>query len=213
MGVYQYKDGKLNSIAGAENAAQVYYDNTGTSLSATNAQDAITELNANLTPSRYYETDTAAEADISNIPDGAIVYTNDGDDVLNARQIRFDDGTQAGSNVETQINNINNDLNKKWTLLWTNQNPTSSFNEQTVVLDLSGYDEIYVHSRYDTTRNVSCDCFCLNKIGFGSAIPASIGANRYRQFDIVSNGIHFYHGYSGDSVADNEGIPLMIYAK
>lgn len=48
MGVYQYKDGKLNSIAGAENAAQVYYDNTGTSLSATNAQDAITELNNDL---------------------------------------------------------------------------------------------------------------------------------------------------------------------
>lgn len=51
MGVYQYKDGKLNSIAGAENAAQVYYDNTGTTSSATNVQDAITELNTNLTAS------------------------------------------------------------------------------------------------------------------------------------------------------------------
>lgn len=48
MGVYQYKDGKLNSIAGAENAAQVYYDNTGTTSSATNVQDAITELNTNI---------------------------------------------------------------------------------------------------------------------------------------------------------------------
>lgn len=63
------------------------------------------------TPGVFYNTDDDAEADIANIPEGSMVYTNDGEDEpINARQIRFDDGTQAGSNVETQINNINNDL-------------------------------------------------------------------------------------------------------
>lgn len=52
----------------------------------------------------FYETDDDAEADIANIEDDTIVYTNDGEDEpINARQIAYDDGTQAGSDVETQI--------------------------------------------------------------------------------------------------------------
>ena len=63
------------------------------------------------TPGVFYNTDADAEADIVNIPEGSMVYTNDGDDEpINARNIRYDDGTQAGSDVETQINNINSDL-------------------------------------------------------------------------------------------------------
>lgn len=64
------------------------------------------------TPGVFYNTDADAEADIANIPEGSMVYTNDGDDEsINARQIAFDDGTQQGSDVETQINNIKTDLN------------------------------------------------------------------------------------------------------
>lgn len=63
------------------------------------------------TPGVFYNTDADAEADIVNIPEGSMVYTNDGEDEpINARQIRYDDGTQQGSDVETQINNIKNDL-------------------------------------------------------------------------------------------------------
>ena len=56
------------------------------------------------TPGVFYNTDDDAEADIANIPEGSMVYTNDGEDEpINARQIAYDDGTQAGSDVETQI--------------------------------------------------------------------------------------------------------------
>lgn len=63
------------------------------------------------TPGVFYNTDADAEADIANIPEGSMVYTNDGDDEpINARQIRYDDGTQGGSDVETQIAQITSDL-------------------------------------------------------------------------------------------------------
>ena len=63
------------------------------------------------TPGVFYNTDDDAEADIANIPEGSMVYTNDGEDEpINARQIAYDDGTQAGSDVETQINNIKAEL-------------------------------------------------------------------------------------------------------
>ena len=56
------------------------------------------------TPGVFYNTDADAEADKANIPEGSMVYTNDGEDEpINARQIAYDDGTQAGSDVETQI--------------------------------------------------------------------------------------------------------------
>lgn len=62
----------------------------------------------------FYTTDAEAEADIENIEEGAIVYTNDGEDEpINARQVAFDDGSTAGSNVETQIIQLNNDLSDK----------------------------------------------------------------------------------------------------
>lgn len=60
------------------------------------------------TPGVFYNTDADAEADIANIPEGSMVYTNDGEDEpINARQIRYDDGTQQGSDVETQITQLN----------------------------------------------------------------------------------------------------------
>lgn len=72
---------------------------------------ALAESGGGGTPGVFYNTDADAEADIANIPEGSMVYTNDGEDEpINARQIAFDDGTQTGSDVETQINNINNDL-------------------------------------------------------------------------------------------------------
>ena len=157
------------------------------------------------------------------IPEGSF---RDGDDevFVSLYRVEQDDLTigtislllpQLSGSFQSQISELNNDLSNKltWALLWTNRNPTSNFTEQTVVLDLTGYTEIYVHSRYDNSRNNSCDCFCLNKIGFGCDIPANIGSQRHRYFEIVSNGIHFYHGYSGDNVSDNEGIPLMIYVR
>ena len=59
----------------------------------------------------WYNTWADAEADINNIEEGGKVYTNDDpDDVINARNVKYDDGTQAGSDVETQINNIKSDF-------------------------------------------------------------------------------------------------------
>jgi len=84
-------------------------------LDTTDKTDLVSAINEAAskggTPGVFYNTDADAEADIANIPEGSMVYTNDGEDEpINARQIVFDDGTQQGSDVETQINNINADL-------------------------------------------------------------------------------------------------------
>lgn len=94
MGVYQYKDGKLNSIAGAENAAQVYYDNTGTSLSATNAQDAITELNTNLTSKQDKTDNTLSTTDKTVV--GAINELNN--DLTASDDLKFRFATDGEGN-------------------------------------------------------------------------------------------------------------------
>lgn len=51
----------------------------------------------------FYNTWADALNDIDNIPEGAIVMTNDGDGSVDARQVGYDDGTVGGSDVQTQI--------------------------------------------------------------------------------------------------------------
>ncbi len=51
----------------------------------------------------FYNTWQDALNDIDNIPEGAIVMTNDGDGSVEARQVSYDDGTVGGSDVQTQI--------------------------------------------------------------------------------------------------------------
>lgn len=59
----------------------------------------------------------------------------------------------------------------KWTLLWTNASPTSSFAAQTVSLDLSGYDAVLIIYKMDTATGTYYSHTCpkgltMNLVGF-----------------------------------------------
>lgn len=59
----------------------------------------------------FYNTLADAEADTANIPNGTMVYTDEAsNDNTTAANVSYDDGTQQGSNVQTQIAGINANL-------------------------------------------------------------------------------------------------------
>lgn len=167
---------------------------------------------ASATPAGAFDADDWDIAILTNELGGSTPGT------IAAAKVSFDDTTAhlGANNAQGAIDALKNlvdSAGSNWTLLWTNDAPTSDFTPQTIALNLTGYKEIYIHARYDGTRDTPCDSMCLNKIGYGSALPASIGSARYRSYKIVSTGVEFGAGYSGDSVANTEGIPLEIYAR
>lgn len=188
------------------------------------------------TPGVFYNTDADAEADINNIPEGSMVYTNDGEGVIDASNVFYDDGTQAGSNVETQIKKkalvntyydsstkklyeVNSDgtqggeILPNWVKLWTNSSPTSNFNPQTISLNLTGYRFIFVDCIYQvSTPNQKTGVMLPNINGCGICVLAGVATNvRGRVIKITSSGVEFEAGKSGDSTANNEVIPQYIY--
>ena len=119
-------------------------------LETENKNDLVSAINEAAskggTPGVFYNTDEDAEADIANIPEGSMVYTNDGEDEpINARQIAFDDGTQQGSDVETQINNIKNGSAAS---LVATQN---GYGTKSVTLDISTRKRIIAVSKNGST--------------------------------------------------------------
>lgn len=119
------------------------------------------------TPGVFYNTDADAEADIANIPEDSMVYTNDGEDEpINARQIKYDDGTQQGSDVETQINNINNDLSDKVERM----------------TNVSGYQTVDVLGYNPTTKKLG-----LKVNGADTVIPFNSGISNTFSYSLVNN--------------------------
>lgn len=103
------------------------------------------------------------------------------------------------------------------TLLWENASPSSAFAAQTISLDLSGYEFIYV-----IAANWFVSGFVRTQVGASGTI------NRYapiswskttgsRNLDIVETGIYFTGGYSGGAIggtfsaANGECVPTQIY--
>ena len=136
----------------------------------------------------FYDTDAEAEADINNIQNGALVYTNDGTDNINARQVAFDDGTTSGSDVETQIKSLivlNNDprwlrfspSNHKGLVIKANtaiQLPNGSYKiySEDTTIDLSSYISnngtdyfVYIDNNGTITASTSKSSSTLKKIG------------------------------------------------
>ena len=106
----------------------------------------------------------------------------------------------------------------KWTLLWTNASPTSAYGEQTVSLDLSGYQMVAVvlnRATNDTTKNttlvfVGSASKCLVYQAAYGLYPAS------RNATVSTTGVAFSVGFdNGNSTAagtsNSVGIPYQIY--
>ena len=71
MSKIMYKDKQI--LGCISDSKYAFYDNTGTGLSATNAQDAITELNGKLTKITHYSGITANNQYVVNSNNSAII--------------------------------------------------------------------------------------------------------------------------------------------
>ena len=110
-------------------------------------------------------------------------------------------------------------------LLWTNSDPTSAFSAQSVPVDLSSYDAVYIQFKYGTSATSwrtgmfalvdgnNYQAICMGDL---TASSASIITARY--FDVLTTGINFEGGLtkkttstSAASSSNGSCIPYQIY--
>lgn len=104
-------------------------------------------------------------------------------------------------------------------LLWTNSDPESSFEAQTVSLRLSNYDAVYVAVKFKATYNDINMFLCLKNQTTSASVWYSndTGASGHRGITVNDDGVVFAQGrrmnpFDGTRTVDNlNGIPLYIY--
>lgn len=111
------------------------------------------------------------------------------------------------------------------TLLWTNASPTSNFAAQTVSLDLSGYDAVFVISNLMTTGENNTGVFVrkglateTNIVMYGAIVAASAMTVQRRGVTATDTGVVFSDAKlkaatstSAGSKENSRCIPLYIY--
>ena len=100
-------------------------------------------------------------------------------------------------------------------LLWTNPSPLASagFSAQTVSLDLSTYDAVFIVFIANLNYDRMATAICPKKSGYNvltTAIPSAT-AVRARNATVTDNGVQFSSGYSGTSASETSAIPYRIY--
>ena len=104
----------------------------------------------------------------------------------------------------------------KMDLLWTNPSPTSSFSGQTVSIDLSEYDFVYITGLQLNTNSVGYDSD-LTRVGDKGILWSFVsGYTSHRMYSVGTSGIAFENGSRQTAIgtnADNNGhcIPTNIY--
>lgn len=116
---------------------------------------------------------------------------------------------------------------RSWTLVWTNDSPTSNFASQDVLIDLSAYSEVRVDFYSDTSANylatnsgAPCE---VGKGGFALhfyMIPNGATQFYQRSFLTYANKVHFYdcnqrntNATGSLATSNNACIPYRIYAR
>ena len=105
----------------------------------------------------------------------------------------------------------------KMDLLWTNPAPTASFAAQTVSLDLSQYDLVYIKSKRknDNSGYYGSNFVLIDGIQY-SMVNIYGGLIEYRGFTPSESGIVFTNGslystYATGSTNDSYMVPYQIY--
>lgn len=105
-----------------------------------------------------------------------------------------------------------------WELLWTNASPSSSFAEQTVSLDLSGYDFVLIYSFWSTNylQFIAPHIAPVNPTGSTiesviQAVQTNAAASLERVFIVTSSGVEFKKATKGSSTDNTCLIPVRIY--
>lgn len=101
----------------------------------------------------------------------------------------------------------------KMELLWTNPSPSSNFAAQTVSLDLSSYDAVFLkcYTTTDTPRYFTCLFMVDGNIWTMYAVGGA-ASNRYNRLVTVSDtGLVFAGGYSNGTAGSAHAIPIEVY--
>lgn len=103
----------------------------------------------------------------------------------------------------------------EWKTLWTNANTSTSFNSQTVSLDLSTVNEVKVVFRANTGSSYYYTSFPEPDVltMFSVTIYASGIIERHRVYEQTTNGIAFEDAYEGATTNNDLLIPYKIYAR
>ena len=102
-------------------------------------------------------------------------------------------------------------------LLWTNPSPTSSFSAQTVVLDLSSYDDVEIEMAGVATSQSTTSQYFTLKVGTGGLLSISANNIWWRYVTPRTTGVEFGAGYktttygSGATVDNTQMTPIAIY--
>ena len=121
----------------------------------------------------------------------------------------------ARANLGVTVANLGLTGAETKTLLWTNASPTSDFANQTVEVDLSGYDSIEIEFKFN---KASPNCFVSrHRVGVESALIGVTGGPTalyptLRWLNFVTKGVNFFSTISWNLNADNGiCIPFKIY--
>lgn len=99
-------------------------------------------------------------------------------------------------------------------LLWSNPNPTSNFEPQTISLDLSDYGLIYITFKIYNDNVVGLEKTSIvgNKDRIvGVNAEASALVTYYRPFESNQNSVMFENGYRNATVTNTRCVPIQIY--
>ena len=118
--------------------------------------------------------------------------------------------------INIMFNGLENDIQGKiqMDLLWVNASPTSSFAAQTISLDLSTYDLVFVRCRCNDNSILS---EFGAKDGYLSTIQRDTSGDQgyQRKFQVSDTGVYFQgvSGYEGGFSTSMDGymVPFDIY--
>ena len=130
---------------------------------------------------------------------------------ISADKITYTDKNNVERTVDVVLDDLYDKANGSFSpeLLWTNPNPTSSFEEQTISLDLSEYKYIILITRtgaedeYDYKPRESIIIPINTEYDYG---VSSYGSTLYRTVKATTTGVEF-----GRYSESNRTIPYKVY--
>lgn len=153
--------------------------------------------------------------------DGAVSTVNnvDPDSNGNVTLTASDIATSDNTSIQAHLNALEN---HGWTTVWTNSNTNADFAAQTVAIDLSGYNEFYLHfcmksATPDSSDTVLVGCGIKNTEFVASGVMGNY--IRRRSYTITDTGVSFTTGGyissygSTTSNGANHMIPYHIFAR
>lgn len=206
----------------------------------TNLKLVKPELQDNITPTIFADNFDKIDAALEGVSGGALsleeieASTNLDGKIPSAAALKEVNNSLGGFSFKTTSGKkqVSTDGGKTWSnfsggaeLLWTNPSPTSAFPAQTLSIDLSNYDGVFIISRgWNTKFYAPVKIFipkdgkahiCLGNQTDKNYENENIGDNAWysRYVTVTNNDITFSSGYvaSGASNYNNACIPVEIY--